>query len=421
MYGRGDFLPRGVKNGTKREVPKWFIDQLVDEEDIEEAEKGILIPDKQVKFRCSVCGTESVTKLRNKVEMSTGREKRGCKVCSSRSSMIKRRVSREDFPKWFVDSIYLESDKIRALNKELVMSEKIYFKCSKGYIYCMKPNDRIVRTTGKENHGCYICNRYSSQRGKWEDEIDSIINCDGGFKVLKNYNGLIINDTGRHYEIDLYYPELRLGIECNGSYWHATLGKHLKYPKDKNYHHDKFMKCKEKGIRLISIFDVDYNDRLKEFLADVTRIKKKVYARNLCIRNVDLDDARDFCNRYHLLGYSIQGNIRYGLYNCEELVALMTFGKARFGGDGYELVRFVVKSGMLVVGGADRLLCRFEREVKPSKIISYSDNDYFMGEMYRRLGFVEDGQTSLDYYWWNPRTFEKFAHLLLALIYSTFF
>lgn len=400
-------MPRGIRNGQIRKIPEWFIDQLVDEEDIREAKEGILSPTKEVRFRCSRCGTEVITKLRNKVEMSTGNERRGCIRCSHEKSMIVRRKQRGDFPDWFINSIYREEDRVKAINKKLIMTDKIQFMCDKGHIYWMKPNDRIVRSKGIENHGCYICNRFSNQRGKWEDEVDSIINPEGKIRVIRNYNGLITNDSGRHYEIDLYYPDLNLAVECHGSYWHATLGNSLKYPKDKGYHYDKFNKCKEKGVRLLSLFDVDYNEKLKNFLREITYSKKVLYSRKLSLREVGLKEAREFCEGYHLLGFSTQGNIRYGLYNGLELIALMTFGKARFGGEGYELVRYVVKNGYIVVGGSDRLLKKFEREFFPSRLISYSDNDFFVGGMYKRLGFREDGTTSLDYYWWNPRTGEK--------------
>lgn len=400
-------MPRGVRKGEVRKIPDWFIEQLVDEEDIIEAKNGTLRPDKLVKFRCSKCGTEVTTRLRNKVEMSTGKVRRGCRVCTSKKSMADRRNNREDFPDWFIDSIYLEEDRERARNKELVMTKKIQFKCDKGHIYSMRPNDRIVRTKGIENHGCYLCNRYSYQRGRWEDEVDSLLNPSGLLRVEKNYTGVISNERGKHYEIDLYYPDLKLCVECNGSYWHATLGKALKAPKEKNYHYNKFIKCKEKGLRLVSLFDVDFNDKMKDFLREITSEKEVLYARNLSLLEVGIKEAREFCERYHLLGYSTQGNIRYGLFDGKELVCLMTFGRARFGGDGYELVRYVVKFGKIVVGGPERLLKRFERDYNSQRLLSYSDNDYFIGSMYERLGFNEDGQTSLDYYWWNPRTFEK--------------
>lgn len=62
-------------------------------------------------------------------------------------------------------------------------------------------------------------------------------------------------------ELDIYIPELNLAIEYNGSSFHNSnenlkgfLEKSLK-PKD--YHVDKFNKCKEQGITLIHLFDFE--------------------------------------------------------------------------------------------------------------------------------------------------------------------
>ena len=62
-----------------------------------------------------------------------------------------------------------------------------------------------------------------------------------------------------------------------------------------------------------------------------------------------------------------------------------------------------MKFGCHIVGGAERLLKAFEREYKPSKIISYSDNNYFSGNMYSRLGFDFIRYTEPDYVWVSKR------------------
>lgn len=58
-------------------------------------------------------------------------------------------------------------------------------------------------------------------------------------------------------EIDLYLPEYNLGIEFNGSMFHATVNS-VYDNVDKLYHFNKFKLAKEKGVHLINIFDVDW-------------------------------------------------------------------------------------------------------------------------------------------------------------------
>ena len=94
--------------------------------------------------------------------------------------------------------------------------------------------------------------------------------------------------------------------------------------------------------------------------------------------------------------------INYGLYYNNELYAVMSFGKLRLSktDDGqYELHRYCVKDGYTILGGAEKLLKHFESDYKPKYIRSYSDNDYFKGGIYERLGFDNSGQCTPRYYW----------------------
>lgn len=60
-------------------------------------------------------------------------------------------------------------------------------------------------------------------------------------------------------EIDIYLPEVKVGIEYNGSAYHATEnGLHRNI--DRYYHRDKFLVARDKGIHLITIFDIDYTN-----------------------------------------------------------------------------------------------------------------------------------------------------------------
>jgi hypothetical protein len=93
----------------------------------------------------------------------------------------------------------------------------------------------------------------------------------------------------------------------------------------------------------------------------------------------------------------------YGLYYKDLLVAVMSFDRVNYkqNVDGnYELHRYCVKDGYTVIGGAERLLKFFEREHKPKYIVSYSDNDYFLGAIYERLKFDNVGQSTPRYYWY---------------------
>ena len=68
------------------------------------------------------------------------------------------------------------------------------------------------------------------------------------------------------FELDFYIPKYNLAIECNGDYWHSTLVKSA----DKNYHLNKYLLCKEKGVRLIQIPESEWYSN-KEFFIDLIK------------------------------------------------------------------------------------------------------------------------------------------------------
>ena len=208
-------------------------------------------------------------------------------------------------------------------------------------------------------------------------------------------------------EIDIYIPSRNLGIEYNGSMFHASEGG-VFVTKDKYYHRDKFVLAKEKGIHLINIFDyawLDEQEKIKSYLHDLLGETTKIYARKCRWARIEKAEACGFADMYHLQGSTRLQEISYGLYYIDELIAIMSFGKPRYkqSSDIFELQRYCVKFGCHIVGGAERLLKAFEREYKPSKIISYSDNNYFSGNMYSRLGFDFIRYTEPDYVWVSKR------------------
>ena len=207
-------------------------------------------------------------------------------------------------------------------------------------------------------------------------------------------------------EIDMYIPEYNIGVEYNGSAFHATENGVFRNL-DKYYHRDKFLKAKQKGIHLISIFDVDWytkQDKIKAYLKDLLTQKQKVYARKCVVKCVDKNIANDFCDKYHLQNHTNLSSICYGLYYNNELLSVMTFGKLRLKkqqDNYYELHRYCVKSGYTVIGGAKKLFNTFIKEYKPQHILSYSDNDYFSGSIYPMLGFKYIKQAEPNYYWFK--------------------
>lgn len=90
------------------------------------------------------------------------------------------------------------------------------------------------------------------------------------YNFIKQHTDLTVILNDRHQllnsflELDIYIPELRLAIECNGTYWHSEI--YLK----KNYHYNKSKRCEEQNILLINIWEhLWYSDnqfKLKNYI-----------------------------------------------------------------------------------------------------------------------------------------------------------
>ena len=170
-----------------------------------------------------------------------------------------------------------------------------------------------------------------------------------------------------------------------------------------NYHKEKREKFLKEGISIYQIFEDEWRDK-KEIVKSVIRSKLNIYeniyyARKLDIKEVSLDEERKFLNENHLQGY-VASTICLGLYNGEELISLMSFGRSRFNKIyKWELLRFVNKIGCRVVAGASRLFKNFIKENNPESIISYCDLRVFDGELYKNLGFNFLHNSAPNYYY----------------------
>lgn len=212
------------------------------------------------------------------------------------------------------------------------------------------------------------------------------------------YNGEIIPNYRDGFEIDIYLPELKLGFEFNGLYWHSD--EH----KNKNYHLFKTNHFKDKGIRIIHIWEDDWNFKTEIIKSQIKNLLKlntiKIFSRKCEIKEVNVKDSRLFLDNNHIQGF-VNSNIKIGLYYNDELVSLMTFDKyeGRKKMDEYEwnLNRFCNKINTNVIGSASKLLKYFINEYKPNRIISYADKDWSIGDLYYKLGFEYVNETPPDY------------------------
>jgi hypothetical protein len=224
------------------------------------------------------------------------------------------------------------------------------------------------------------------------------------YKLIKDiYDGEIIQSYKlNNKEIDIYIPDLKIGFEFNGLRWHSELFL------SNDYHKNKTDLCEKNNIRLIHIFEDDFDFKfeiIKSIIKNIFNSSKRIFARQTTVSEItDKNVVKSFLNENHLQGF-VNTNINYGLFHENELVSIMTFMKTRkvlnknTQKDEYELIRFCNKVGLSIVGGASKLYKKFIREYNPQSVLSYCDISWANGDLYENLGFKLLGTTKPNYFY----------------------
>ena len=243
---------------------------------------------------------------------------------------------------------------------------------------------------------CLICEPILYSESKGEIEVFDFIRSIYDGEIIRN---LRINGNGK--EIDLLIKNLNLGFEFNGIYWHSEIFK------AKDYHIEKKKEIERDGIKVFNIWEDDWEykkDIVKSRILNSLGLSKKIFARKCTIKEIDSRLERIFLNENHIQGY-VPSKIKIGLFYKDEIVSLMTFGEKRVslgnkkGLAEYELLRFCNKINTTVIGGASKIFKVFMENFSPSNIISYQDNSWGTGNLYKTLGFDLLENIRPNYYW----------------------
>lgn len=199
-------------------------------------------------------------------------------------------------------------------------------------------------------------------------------------------------------ELDIYVPTKKVAVEVNGLYWHS-----VNNGMPKNYHLDKTEKCISLGIRLIHIFEDEWQNKqsiCKSIISSSLGIyENRIYARKCIVREVSKAESKQFLEENHIQG-NVNSSYRLGLYYNDELVQLITLGKSRYKKGEYELYRMCTKLNTQVIGGFSKLLAHQPYD----HIISYIDISKFTGESYVSNNFSLLYKTKPNYFYWSNNT-----------------
>nr|DAK67225.1 MAG TPA: endonuclease-like protein [Caudoviricetes sp.] len=314
---------------------------------------------------------------------------KGCKQCGMKSTINHIQENHKSNTEDFIQ-------KSKEIHREkydysLVKYENNYTQveiiCEKHGVFLQSPRDHL------RGHGCQICGiqkaGYYTGTSKLEEDFVNFIKSFYSGEVITS-----VRDKIPPMELDIFLPEFNLGIEINGSYWHSERFK------DKNYHLRKYNLCKDKNIRLVSIWEWEYlkdKDKIENFIKNLILKKKKFFARKLQIKEVDIKTQREFLESNHLQGY-VPCTHALGLYKDDELIQLMTLRIKSKKDKLYEIGRLATKTGFTVIGGTKRLFKHLLSLVDFETIISYNNMDKFTGDTYESLGMNFES-ISIPYGW----------------------
>lgn len=317
-----------------------------------------------------------------------------------KSEVIKQKLKDSLLSKFLVDNI-TKFEFFRKNNFEIAKDENYIcyeengvcsFRCDNKLVHTFSiPSDIYFKRKSSKLTLCTVCyptNEISSIKEKnLLDFIKSI------------YNGEILESYRDKIEIDIYLPELKIGFEFNGLYWHSDKFK------DKNSHLNKTKYFLEKNIRIIHIWEDDWlsrNEIVKSQISNwVGLTKNKIFARKCQINIIEKTKlSTNFLNENHIQGVD-KSKVKVGLFFENEIVSIMTFNKIEgrdlLGEREWNLSRFCNKSNYNVVGGASKLLNYFIKEFNPKRIISYADKSWSNGQLYEKIGFKKVSDSEPDY------------------------
>ena len=202
------------------------------------------------------------------------------------------------------------------------------------------------------------------------------------------------------FEIDILSHKHKLCIEYCGIYWHSeTLGK------TKQYHRNKYLKCKELGYTLLTVFESDDINKVRALIRTKLNKNSRIYGRNTLVKQITPKVSNEFHEKHHLSGM-VGANVHLGLYYKDNLVMVASFSKSRYNKKfEYECARMTSDSLYTVVGGASKLFKYFFTNYDVKSCITYADLRFGEGLVYTHCGFTRQKDSLPNYFYFNTNNY----------------
>ena len=225
------------------------------------------------------------------------RGKVACPVCSNRQILKGYNDFATRHPELLEEWNYEKNDKLGLKPDEIISAKriKVWWKCNKGHEWQSAINDRI--RNNKLYSRCPICSSYL--RTSIPEKIIY-------YYLKKVYPGTIANykpEWLKPKELDIYIPEINVGIEYDGYYYHKNYKRDL----------DKDSLCSENKVKLI---------RIREKKAKPINSNAIIYVmdKNNTADYSYVEDALKFLNQY------LKINIDYNIsHDIDDILSMINF------------------------------------------------------------------------------------------------
>lgn len=246
---------------------------------------------------------------------------------ASQIDEVKQKILRANRKNWGVDYISQLPDKRQALSENMklhsthlnsinksnleiklhkkfnllglefvsIIDTSIYLaRCLKRHEFHIHKNTLNDRTRNK-NTICTKCNPIKSG-SDGEKQLSQFIESIYPGTILKNYRD--------SYEIDVFLPDLNVGFEFNGIYWHSSVYR------DKFYHDNKLKYFADKGVNIFYVWEDDWinnNDMIKlyiKYIIDIKNSSNLDYVR-LLVENIKSENTT-YISDNMLLGFILK-------------------------------------------------------------------------------------------------------------------
>lgn len=227
--------------------------------------------------------------------------------------------------------------------------------------------------------------------------------------VYKKHEIVLNYEISEESYADVYLPEINCAIIFHSL---SASNKNQEAPLNQQL----------QGLKTVHLWEdqwIFHNKKIRSKIRSILGITQRIHGRETHLISIDNKQLMEFLEINHL-NVPIKGKYKYGLVKDRELLAVMSFSRARkivrddVVYNSFELLRFCNALDTTVVGGFSKLLTHFNKTQNPDDVMTYVDCDWSDGKSFLTMGFGYSEKIPGFEFWLNTKTgVREYPHLVL--------